>query len=118
MQDIEKMVNKFYEKVNQDTLLSPVFNGFAQVDWDHHLPVMYGFWARILIGEGEYTGSPFPKHIPLPIDGSHFERWLLLFEENLKELFQGELADEALLRAKTIGYTFGAKLAYLKKHQK
>ena len=115
VQDIELMVNRFYDKVNQDELLSPVFNEFAKVDWEHHLPTMYGFWSKILLGTGEYTGSPFPKHSPLPINKSHFDRWLLLFEENLKELFEGELADEALLRAKTIGLTFNAKLEYLNK---
>jgi len=116
-QDIEKMVDCFYEKVNKDDLLSPIFNAFAKVDWDHHLPIMYAFWSKVLLGEGEYTGSPFPKHLPLPIDKSHFDRWLLLFEENLNELFQGIIADDALLRAKTIGYTFNAKLDFLKKNK-
>ena len=115
VKDIEMMVDRFYDKVNNDELLSPIFNDFAKVEWEHHLPTMYHFWSKVLLGEGDYSGSPFPKHLPLPINKTHFERWLLLFEENLNELFQGELAKEALLRAKTIGLTFNSKLEYLNK---
>ncbi len=39
-EDIELLVNQFYNKVNQDTLLAPVF---SHVDWPNHLPIMYNF---------------------------------------------------------------------------
>jgi len=38
--EIELLVNTFYEKVNKDKGLSPMF---AEVHWETHLPVMYDF---------------------------------------------------------------------------
>ncbi|MDX5396941.1 MAG: group III truncated hemoglobin, partial [Hymenobacteraceae bacterium] len=46
-EDIIKLVDTFYEKVNQDELLAPVFNDFAAVNWQTHLPVMYDFWGSV-----------------------------------------------------------------------
>jgi len=108
--DVKIMVDSFYKKVNQDELLSPVFNEIAKIDWDSHLPIMYGFWRNILFSTGEYAGRPFVKHAPLPINDIHFERWLALFNENLNELFEGPKTEEARFRAKTIGAIFSAKM--------
>lgn len=117
IEDVKQMVDSFYDKVNQDELLSPVFNGFAQVDWETHLPIMYSFWGSILLGEPRYTGHPFAKHISLPIDKNHFERWVSLFSENVDNQFEGKNAEEAKLRAKTIGSIFQHKLAYIRNQQ-
>ena len=70
-QDVELMVNSFYAKVNQDPLLSYVFNDFAEVDWQSHLPKMYQFWNTLIFGEQSYKGNPFAAHVPLPVDQSH-----------------------------------------------
>ncbi|MBC6608077.1 group III truncated hemoglobin, partial [Hymenobacter sp. BT188] len=43
--DIKLLVDTFYNKVNADALLAPVFNEFAHVDWPVHLPRMYDFWS-------------------------------------------------------------------------
>jgi hemoglobin len=104
------MVDSFYAKVNKDDLLSPVFNNFAQVHWESHLPKMYQFWDSILFGTASYKGRPFPKHMPLPINETHFERWVSLFITNVDEQFAGIRADEAKNRAKTIAVIFQNKL--------
>ena len=114
-EDIKQMVDSFYDKVNQHELLSPIFNDIAKVDWDSHLPIMYRFWGSILLGEATYTGHPFAKHIPLPINRYHFEAWVSLFIKNVAEQFEGTNAEEAMLRAKTIGQIFQAKKEYLSK---
>ena len=116
--DIKLLVDTFYKRVNQNELLSPIFNDFANVNWDSHLPTMYRFWNGILFGEGNYKGSPFAKHIPLPIDKTHFEKWLSLFTETIDELFEGEKANEAKQRATIIGYTFQSKLEYMNSKKK
>lgn len=108
------MVDQFYQKVGEDALLGPVFNDFAKVDWSSHLPIMYGFWNNILNGTGEYSGRPFPKHIPLPIDAAHFERWITLFHQNMNELFQGNNAEMLKQRAVSIGHVFLSKLNHFK----
>lgn len=112
--EIKEMVDAFYDKVNQDPILSPVFNEFAGVDWEKHLPVMYSFWSSMLLGDFSYKGNPFLKHIPLPIEKAHFDRWLELFMETIDEHFIGEKAIEARQRAQSIAGIFQYKLAMLK----
>lgn len=114
--DIILMVDTFYTKVNKDDILSPVFNEFSKVNWDKHLPRMYDFWNTILFSEGNYKGSPFDKHIPLPINSTHFERWMTLFKETLDELFEGDFTESTKARANLIAYTFESKLGHI--HQK
>ncbi|HYF03069.1 MAG TPA: group III truncated hemoglobin [Patescibacteria group bacterium] len=111
--DIEQFVNSFYEKVNQDELLSPVFNDFAEVDWEKHLPTMYSFWETLLFDERTYSGRPFPPHTFLPVTAYHFERWVALFKKNIDEHFQGTTAEEAKLRATTIAHVFQNRLGII-----
>ncbi|MDF7811574.1 group III truncated hemoglobin [Hymenobacter sp. YC55] len=108
--DIKLLVDTFYSKVNQDALLDPVFNGFASVDWSRHLPIMYDFWSSIVLGTSRYRGRPFPKHLPLPIDATHFQRWLQLFYATVDELFAGPKANEAKMRALNIATVFEYRL--------
>ncbi|TGE24820.1 group III truncated hemoglobin [Hymenobacter aquaticus] len=108
--DVQRLVDTFYQKVNQDELLAPVFNGFAQVDWSRHLPIMYDFWSSLLLGTARYHGRPFPKHLPLPVDATHFGRWLALFEATVEELFAGPVANVAKERARNIATMFEYRL--------
>lgn len=112
-EEIQLMVDSFYNKVNQDELLSPVFNDFAGVNWEKHLPVMYDFWSAILLGDTAYKGNPFMKHIPLPIEKAHFDRWMQLFLATIDEHFTGAKAEEAKQRASTIAGVFQFKLQTL-----
>lgn len=109
--DIERLVNGFYEKVRADNLLAPVF---AHIDWPHHLPIMYNFWSSMLLGDMSYKGNPFQKHMHLPINPSHFDRWLSLFHETVDELFTGEKASEVKLRAQSIAGIFQHRMGLLK----
>ena len=111
--DIKLMVDSFYDKVNDDEKLSAIFNGFAKVDWESHLPKMYEFWGKILLGDGNYSGNPFGAHIPLPVDKTHFDRWVELFVQNMDEHFEGEVAESTKLRAKSIAHIFQSKLAFI-----
>lgn len=108
--DIQLMVNIFYQKVQADELLGPIFDEVAQVDWDSHLPIMYTFWENLLLGTARYSGRPFPKHAPLPIDPTHFMQWISLFEATVDELFSGEKAEEAKGRARAIALAFMGKM--------
>jgi len=111
--DVKRLVDCFYEKVNHDPLLAPIFNDFAQVDWPEHLPTMYKFWESLLLGSGTYQGAPFPKHMGLPVSQEHFERWLTLFVATVRENFSGPKALEAIGRAASIADTFARRLNVL-----
>lgn len=109
-EDIKLMVDSFYAKVNKDDLLSYVFNDFAQVDWNTHLPKMYDFWNTLIFAKKAYKGNPFVKHLSLPIQSKHFDKWITLFEENLDELFEGEITEKTKVRANSIAEIFQFKL--------
>lgn len=82
---IERVVRGFYAKVRADALLGPVFEARIQ-DWEPHLQRMCAFWSSVALMSGRYHGSPMAKHLPLPVDASHFDRWLALFEETARDL--------------------------------
>jgi hemoglobin len=112
-EDIRILVDGFYGKVNKDPLLSPVFNDFAGVNWEKHLPKMYAFWDSLLLGKAVYNGRPFPPHSVLPINELHFDRWIQLFKLNIDENFEGPKAEEAKTRAYSIAQIFQHKLGLL-----
>jgi hemoglobin len=111
-QDIETLVDRFYERVQANTLLAPVF---SHVDWPKHLPVMYNFWSSMLLGELSYRGNPFEKHIHLNIGPEHFEQWLKLFRETVDQHFVGSNAEEIKQRAESIAGIFQHKLGLIPK---
>ena len=105
--DIQTLVDRFYERVKADVLLGPVFQ---HVDWPKHLPVMYDFWASMLLGEQSYRGNPFQRHLHLAIGPIHFERWLQLFWQTVDANFAGEKAEEAKSRARSIAMVWQHKM--------
>lgn len=109
-ESVELLVNEFYEKVKADELLAPVF---AHVHWPEHLPVMYKFWASMLLGEQSYQGSPFEKHKNLAVQSGHFERWVYLFKKTIDEHFVGAKAEEAKERGQHIAAVFQYKMGLL-----
>jgi hemoglobin len=109
-EDVQILVDQFYARVNQDPLLSPVFNDFAKVDWAAHLPKMYTFWSSILLGDYSYKGRPFPPHAQLPAKKVHYDRWLKLFTETVDSLFVGEKAELAKKRAQDLASIFMSRL--------
>jgi hemoglobin len=109
-EDVKLLVDSFYDKVNKDDQLAPVFNNFAKVDWEKHLPVMYQFWESLLLGSMTYKGQPFPKHAILPVTQQHFKRWIELFIKTVNENFTGKKAEEAKQRARNIAMVFQHKM--------
>lgn len=114
---IRLLVNSFYEKVQADPLIGPVFMEVAEVDWASHLPKMYAFWESIILGNNGYDGHPFRPHLIvnqnytlLPV---HFERWLQLFYATLTEHFTPETAEPVRQRATQIAMVWNQKLLYL-----
>lgn len=114
--DIEKLVNAFYDKIKTDAKIGYFFTDVAKVNWEAHLPKMYDFWENILFSNGNYTGNPMVKHKELhqksEMKEAHFQHWNALFNETVDALFIGEKAMEikqramnisALLMYKTIG---------------
>lgn len=104
--DVELLVNTFYDRVRANSVIGPIFDEVAKIDWDEHLPKMYAFWSSILLDEHSYSGNPMIRHIALSrlteMGEKQFGEWLRLFNDTVDELFEGEKADEARLRAGNI----------------
>lgn len=95
--DIRVLVDLFYNKAKQDSLLSPFFTQYVQINWEKHLPIMTSFWENAIFYNGTYSGNPIQMHRHLhrmfPMSDAHFNQWLLLFTNTVDELFTGEKAE-------------------------
>jgi hemoglobin len=98
---IERLVRGFYARVRSDALIGPVFEARI-ADWEPHLQRMRAFWSSVALMTGRYHGQPMRKHLPLPVDGRHFDRWLALFEATARELCPPKAADHFTERARRI----------------
>jgi hemoglobin len=98
---IERLVRGFYAKVRTDAVLAPIFEARIR-DWEPHLEQMCAFWSSVALMSGRYHGTPMVKHVPLPVDAAHFDRWLELFEETARELCPPQAAAHFVERARRI----------------
>ena len=105
--DVERLVDCFYDAVQQDKVLAPFF---TQIDFSHHKPRMIHFWSFVLLDEPGYTTNIFDKHATMQLSREALQRWVELFEHSARQLFQGEKTEQAILRAKTIAWTFQEKM--------
>ncbi len=101
---ISYLVDTFYSRVREDDILGPIFNSAVE-DWDRHLPQMKKFWASVTMNAGTYTGKPVPAHVKHQalIQPWHFDVWLKLFEQTLKDTAStSEAVDYFMERAERI----------------
>lgn len=98
---IERLVRSFYTRVRTDAMLAPIFDARIK-DWEPHLQQMCAFWWSVALMSGRYHGAPMPKHLPLPVDAAHFDRWLALFEATAAEVCPPEAAEHFIERARRI----------------
>ena len=98
---IDALVEGFYARVRDDALIGPIFAGRI-TDWAPHLAQMKLFWSSVALSTGVYQGRPMAKHLPLPIDARHFDRWLELFVETACTLGSPIADDHFIERARRI----------------
>ena len=98
---ISDLVETFYARVRDDALIGPVFAERIE-DWGPHLTQIKLFWSSVALSSGVYQGRPMPKHLPLPIDSRHFDRWLELFEATAHDLCPPVAAAHFIERARRI----------------
>ncbi len=113
--DIETVVKSFYDKVLKDETIGYIFTDVIKVNWEKHLPIMYGFWENVIFYSGTYNGDPMNIHAHLhrmfPLSTAHFNQWTKLFNETIDELFEGENAERAKQRALSIATVMQIKLS-------
>jgi hemoglobin len=113
---IKKLVDSFYAKVMEDTLLRPIFLQAIGEDpktWEFHMQRMHDFWSSIMLGSGRYHGNPFQKHKDLPaFDVALFDRWLILFAKTAQEIHTEEVANRYIEKSNRIAESLKMGLSF------
>ena len=110
---IRRLVDEFYAKVRVDPELGPIFMRAIPGDWGPHLATMRNFWSSVMLTSGRYKGNPVAVH--RGVDGIKFElfeRWLALFSETCRELFDEELAQAFCGKAERIAESLKLAVFY------
>jgi hemoglobin len=114
--DIQLLVNSFYDKVKADPEIGFIFTDIMKVNWEKHLPIMYDFWENTLFYTGGYNGNPMEIHQRInhliPLNTEHFQRWVYLFTLTADELFSGDKAVLAKQRAMSIAAIMQIKILH------
>ncbi|TWI06244.1 hemoglobin [Luteimonas cucumeris] len=90
--DIVVLVDRFYDRVQRDPVLGPVFNP-AVHDWGDHKRTLVSFWTSVALRAGTYRGNPMAAHRAHPIRAEHFDHWLALWRETAEEVLAPEHAE-------------------------
>jgi hemoglobin len=108
---ISTLVDRFYAKVRLDLEIGPIFNAIVD-DWPHHLALLKNFWSTVLLTTGRYKGDPMMRHLQLPLDPGHFERWLTLFAETATEVLPPAIAATVIDKSERITENFKLGIAH------
>lgn len=117
--DIDTLMDRFYERVMVDDVIGYIFTHYAKLNLDTHLPIISDFWETVLFERPVYKRGPkaMNVHIDLakkvPLRNQHFNRWLYLFDTTVDELFTGEIAQKAKVRASLIAKTMQKRIGPL-----
>jgi hemoglobin len=116
-EDILLLMQQFYQKLLADASISYLFTDVANINLEHHLPVLVDFWDSILFQSDTYRKNAIQPHMGLhqksPLKKTHFDTWLKYFFETVDELFEGEKAFMAKERAKSIATVMQIKTSQL-----
>jgi len=85
---LRRVLWAFYARATRDEQLGPVFERigpFPRGGWPVYIARLEGFWRAVTGGPSAYRGQPGPAHGSLGIGPAHFDRWLSLWEDTLRE---------------------------------
>jgi len=119
--DIDNLVQSFYNKLLQDDLLHIIFEKMVLPNLEEHLKTIADFWDSILLDANNYRGNVTEKHFELdkqfPLSKTEFDRWLLHWNTTIDELFFGEKANIAKQRAQSIADIMQYKLDFIRQQK-
>ena len=91
----------------------PIFERAIPGDWAPHLATMHDFWSSVMLTSGRYKGNPVAVHLRVEgIEPRLFARWLALFDETCRELFDDDAADAFRAKAERIAESLKLALFY------
>lgn len=120
--DIEKLIIRFYELSYPDPRLGSIFKEISPLHLETHIPLVTDFWDGILLDGDTYRGNVTEKHFAVntltALTKEDFDRWYKYWEQAVDELYEGEKAEMAKFRARSIADIMSYKMDYLNKESK
>ncbi len=118
-EDIELLMNTFYERLLSDENINYIFTDVAKLDIKKHIPVIVDFWESVLLNKNVYHNNTMKIHLNLneksALTKMHFDIWLKHFNKTVNELFEGDIAFIAKQRASSVATVMQIKIAQNKK---
>ena len=62
-EDIELLMNNFYEKLLADNNINYIFTDVARLDIKSHIPVIADFWESVLLNKNVYHNNTMKIHL-------------------------------------------------------
>jgi Truncated hemoglobins len=117
-EDIELLMNRFYESLLADDAINYIFTDVAKLDIKTHIPIISDFWETVLLNKNVYHNNTMKIHLDLnektPLTKDHFNVWLKYFTATVDELFEGQVALRAKQRAASVATVMQIKIAQTK----
>ncbi|HPA34868.1 MAG TPA: group III truncated hemoglobin [Chitinophagales bacterium] len=116
-EDIIRLITRFYEISFQDERLGKIFKEISPLHLESHIPVVADFWEGVLLDGTKYRGNVTEKHFDVnrltPLTKEDFDLWYGCWEQAVNELFEGEIAEKAKFRARSIADIMHYKMDYI-----
>lgn len=97
-ENIRKFVVLFYSKTIEDKVIGHYFvdilgEDLTNKEWSEHIDILTDFWASMILGRDNYSGSPFSPHIQMQLKREDFQRWLEVLDETLNEIYERKASE-------------------------
>lgn len=105
-ENLKVFLKAFYDTIQQDDLLGPIFTGrigTTEQDWAPHMERVNLFWCSVLLNTGQFKGKMVPIHNQIPnLDTLHFKRWMEIFTPIVNEYYAISPALDLIIKAQTV----------------
>src|SRR6476469_8268058 len=112
--DLVQLLETFYNKAVKDELIGRFFTEVVPLDLETHIPVIADFWESVILGAHTYRKNVMEVHQHIhslsSIKKEHLDRWVLLFNQNIDEYFEGPKSILMKQRAASIATLMDIKL--------
>ena len=110
---ISTLISRFYEKVQADALIGPIFAG-AIDNWPPHLEKLMSFRSSVMLTSGRYKRNPIAAHMKqiAIITPPMFDRWLALWAQVTAETLPACIARELQAKADRIAQSLKLALYF------
>jgi hemoglobin len=112
--DIESLLQRFYESAFADDLIGIYFTEVVPLDLETHIPVIADFWESVIFNTHGYRKNVMEVHAHIhrlkEIKKEHLDRWVALFTNTVNDYYDGPNANRIKQRAVSIATLMDIKL--------